>query len=124
MADKEGMTRLPMPAHLPPQANPARSLAIKVNGYFRALYESTARFRELLASVGNKDAILGNRLFDRHEAVALIKKAAAEAKDSLTADANDGEVYKYLSRAMGKNGLGLRLRREAYKALTHQAPAE
>ena len=46
MADKEGMARLPMPAHLPPQANPARSLAIKVNGYFRALYESTARFRE------------------------------------------------------------------------------
>jgi hypothetical protein len=124
MADQEGMARLPMPAHLPPQADQARSLAFNVRGYFRTLYESNEAFRDHLASVGNKDAITGNRLFDRREAVDMIKEAATKAKDSLTVNAKAGEIYKYVTRIMGKNGLGLKLRREAYKALTHQAPAE
>ena len=119
----EGAARLPLPVRLPPPVNPARSLAIKVRDYFHSLW-SNVTFRDFLASVGNKDSITGNRLFDRYKAVEMVKAAAKSAEDSFTVSAKDGDIYKYLVRNMSKNGMGLRLRREQYKTLTHQAPAE
>jgi hypothetical protein len=116
--------RLPLPDHLEPKKT-SRSLATSVRIYFYTLYNNAnAAFRELLASVGNKDAIHGNRLFDRHVAVGLIKKAALEAKDTLTANANDGDIYRHIVNLMRGEKLGLRLRRNQYRQITHQQPAE
>jgi len=118
------VARLPVPERLEPKKT-SRSLVTSVRIYFYTLYNATsATFRELLASVGNKDAIHGNRLFDRHVAVGMIKKAAIDAKDTLTATANDGEVYRCIVGIMRQNDMGLKLRRRDYQRLTHQQPAE
>ena len=117
------ITRLPMPPRLEPKQT-KRSLMISVRGYFYNLYNATnAKFRDLLASVSNQDAITGNRLFDRHDAVGMIKKAAEDAKDALTAQAKDGDIYRCLVHLMKGNDLGLKLRRREYERLTHQKKA-
>jgi hypothetical protein len=54
---------------------------MSVRNYFYALYNATnATFREMLVSVGNKDSKTGNRLFDRHVAVGMVKEAAKRAR--------------------------------------------
>ena len=116
--------RLPIPDRLEPKKT-QRTLGTSVKIYFYALYNATsAAFRDLLVSVGNKDAKTGNRLFDRHNAVGMIKKMALDAKDTLTAEAKDGDVYHHLVNIMRDNDLGLRLRRQQYKQITKQQPAE
>jgi hypothetical protein len=92
--------------------------------YFFGLYNaSKGDFREWLVSVGNNDALTGNRLFDRHNAVGMIKQAARDAKDSLTADARDGDIYRCLVNLLRYSGLGLKLRRAEYLRITTQAEA-
>jgi hypothetical protein len=115
----DDIVRLPMPDRLEPK-NTARSLMASVKVYFYTLYNGTDKaFRSLLGSIGNKDAITGNRLFDRHEAVGLIKKVARQANDAPTVDAKDGDVYKCLVSLMRVNGIGLKLRKHQYRELTH-----
>lgn len=120
---KPEVAQLPVPTKLEPKNTP-RALSTSVRGYFYTIWNSAEAFRTFLGSVGNKDSVTGNRLFDRYKAVEMIKEAAAEAKDSLTANAKDGDIYKYVTHIMGKEGLGLKTRREQFKALTHQQPAE
>lgn len=118
------VSRLPLPERLEPRST-SRSLATSVRVYFYSLYNATnGTFKDLLASVGNKDAITGNRLFDRHNAVSMVKAEAKVAKDTATVNAKDGDVYKVLVGIMRQNGMGLRLRRQEYLRLTHQQPAE
>jgi hypothetical protein len=123
MSKPTEVTRLPIPDRLEPKKT-SRSLATSVRIYFYTLYNAAKAFRDLLASVGNEDAIHGNRLFDRHVAVGLIKKAAIDAKDMLTAEANDGEIYRHIVNLMRNEKMGLKLRRQQYQQMTHQAPAE
>lgn len=119
------VARLPVPERLDPKST-ARSLGASVRGYFFPLYNAPdGTFRGWLASVGNDDAVTGNRLFDRHNAVTAIKETAEKARDSLTASARDGDVYKHVVNIMRNHGMGLRLRRREYQRLTHQStPAE
>jgi len=115
---------LPLPDHLEPKKT-TRSLAASVRIYFYALYNvASTGFKEMLVSVGNKDAKTGNRLFDRHIAVGMVKTAAKEAKDSETANAKDGDIYQIIVALMRTNNIGQRLRRQQYKQLTQQQPAE
>jgi len=124
MPTNEEVARLPVPTRLEPK-NISRSLATSVRIYFYTLYNATnAKFRDLLASVGNKDAVTGNRLFDRHEAVGMIKAAATKAEDTLTTSAKDGDVYRCIVNLMRQNDMGLKLRRREYQRLTHQQAAE
>jgi hypothetical protein len=117
--------RLPMPERLEPKVT-KRTLMMNVRHYFYSLYNSAnTGFKELLASVSNKDAITGNRLFDRRDAVTMIKDAAKAVKDTTTTNAKDGEIYKCLSNLMRQNKIGLQLRREKYRDVSHQqTPAE
>lgn len=116
--------RLPIPERLEPPKS-TRSLMSSVRIYFYTLYNATnAKFRDLLVSVGNKDAITGNRLFDRHDAVGMIKDAAKKAEDSIVSNAKDGDIYRCIVNLMSKNGMGLRVRRQQYRQLTHENPAE
>jgi hypothetical protein len=118
------VVRLQMPERLEPK-NTARTLMVSVRGYFYALYNSTNKaFVDLLASVGHKDSIHGNRLFDRHVAVGMIKKAALDAKDTFTANAKDGDVYRCIVNLMSQHDMGLKLRRSQYRAIMQQVPAE
>jgi len=124
MSEVKGVARLPMPERLEPKIT-KRSLATSVRIYFYTLYnDASGKFKGLLASVGNKDSKTGNRLFDRHEAVGLIKLAAREAKDTATTGALDGDVYKCIVNLMRENKIGLRLRRQGYQNLTHTQAAE
>jgi hypothetical protein len=125
MPTETEIVRLPIPERLVPR-NAARSLQTNVRSYFYSLYNSNAAtFRNLLVSVGNKDAVTGNRLFDRHVAVGLIKTAAKEAQDTITLNAKDGDVYKCLVVCMRSHDeLKLKLRRQQYDQLTHQQAAE
>lgn len=117
------VARLPMPEHLEPKLS-SRSLLLSVRNYFYPLYNTDANFKDLLAAVGNKDAITGNRLFDRHNAVGMIKSMAKEVKDSVVVNAKDGEVYRCIVGVMRENELGLKLRRREYQRVTHQMAAE
>jgi hypothetical protein len=127
MPTENEVARLPIPDRLVPR-NVARSLQTNVTGYFYSLYNSNnATFRNMLVSVGNKDAVTGNRMFDRHVAVNLIKDAAKRADDAIVLNANvsDGDIYKCLVNCMrGHDELRLKLRREQYERLTHQQAAE
>jgi hypothetical protein len=117
------VAQLPIPDRLEPKRT-KRSLGTCVRMYFYPLYNASAStFRDLLRSVGNKDSKNGNRLFDRHVAVGMIKKAAIEAKDSSTAEAVDGDIYKIIVDIMRSNNLGLKLRRFEYKRLAHMPQA-
>jgi hypothetical protein len=121
---KNEIVTLPMPERLEPKST-TRSLTVSVRMYFYALYNSAdGKFRNLLASVGNTDSITGNRLFDRHEAVVMIKAMASKAGDTMTTSAKDGHVYRCLVGLMRNNALGLKLRRREYNRLTHQQAAE
>jgi hypothetical protein len=116
------LIRLPVPERLEPK-NAKRTLMTNVRAYFYQLYNASSKaFKELLVSVGNEDSLTGNRLFDRHNAVGMIKKAAADVKDKITEDAKDGEIYRCLVRLMKQHDLGLKLRRRDYDRLTHQQP--
>jgi hypothetical protein len=118
------IARMPMPERLEPKPTKHR-LATKVRDYCYELYNAAnGRFKSFLASVNNKDAITGNRLFDRHEAVGMIKAAAKDAKDGTVTGASDGDIYRYIVAFMRTNQIGLKIRRQGYKALTHQTPAE
>jgi hypothetical protein len=117
------VAQLPVPTKLEPKNTP-RALSTSVRAYFYTIWNGAEAFRKFLASTGNKDSMTGNRLFDRYKAVEMIKAAAVKAEDSLTANAKDGDIYKYVVHIMGKEGLGLKTRREQFKALTHQSPAE
>lgn len=118
------VVRLPVPERLEPKsAN--RTLMVNVRSYFYTLYNASGdQFRKLLVSVGNKDAITGNRLFDRYQAVDMIKNAAAKAEDEITVNAKHGDVYFCLSRLMRQHDMGLKLRRQEFARLTHRAAAE
>src|SRR5688572_22502733 len=119
------VTRLPVPERLEPK-NAKRSLLQNVRGHFYTLYNSdNVQFREYLGTVGNEDAITGRRDFDRHEAVRLIKEQAKHAKDTVTLEALDGEVYRCLVNVMRKHDeLRPKLRRAQYRRLGHQQAAE
>ena len=124
MPDDSEVVRLPLPDRLVPR-NTQRSLMTSVRGYFYSLYNSNTTFKNMLVSVGNKDAVTGKREFDRHVAVGLIKTAAKQANDSLVVDARDGDVYKCMNAAMRNHPeLRLKLRRAQYRQLTHQQAAE
>jgi len=119
------VTRLPIPDHLEPVAS-SRSLKMAVRGHFYNLYNNRAAqgatFREYLKSIGNRDAVTKNRIFDRHEAVKMIKKVAETANDALTVDAKDGDIYKHLVECMRAHvELRYKLRRADYRRLTQQA---
>lgn len=121
MRRSKEIARLPMPERLEPK-NTARSLPASVRIYFYSLYnDASGKFKELLASVGNKDAIHGNRLFDRHHAVTMIKAAASKSSDTTVTSAVDGDIYKCIAVLMRGEGIGLKLRRRDYTRLTHQA---
>ena len=118
------VTRLPLPDRLEPTIS-SRSLGTSVKIHFYALYNAAnSKFKEWLTAVGNKDAITGNRNFDRHEAVLMIKAAAKTAADTVVMNAKDGDVYKHLTHLMRKNNLGLRVRRQEYRRITGTVPAE
>jgi len=122
------VTRLPIPETLEPK-NIKRSLLQNVRGYFYPLYNSTDNsFRELLVSVGNEDAITGNRMFDRYQAVERIKQAATKANDTITSQASYGDVYKCLVKVMnGHPELKPKLRRiehRRFEQAAHQQAAE
>jgi hypothetical protein len=120
----DNIVRLPMPDHLEPDTT-ARSLMTSVRMYFFALYNAADKtFAKYLGSVGNRDAETGNRLFDRHEAVRMIKNAAKKSEDTQTETAKDGDIYKCIVNLMRKKELGLKLRRRQFRELTHRAPAE
>lgn len=122
-SDRE-VARLPMPDHLEPK-DAFRSLMSSVRIYFYTLYNATDKtFRNLLASVGNKDSITGNRLFDRYEAVAMVKTVAGKSNDAVTEGAKPGDIYRCIVNLLRQNDMGLRIRRREYQRLTHQAPAE
>lgn len=115
------VVRLPGPERLEPKQT-KRSLMISVRVYFYSLYNGTnSKFRELLWSVGNKDSVHNaNRMFDRHEAVGMIRERAKEAKDTVTISAKDGHIYHCLVNLMRAEGLGIKLRRSQYRELTQQ----
>ncbi|HEY1859600.1 MAG TPA: hypothetical protein VGG61_04560 [Gemmataceae bacterium] len=123
--DQGTMTRLPIPERLEPKVT-TRALRESVRVYFYSLYNAaSSSFRDLLVSVGNEDAITGNRTFDRHNATIMIKEAAKKADDHMVKNALDGAVYKCIVDFMRENNLGLKLRRREYERLTHQqTPAE
>jgi hypothetical protein len=77
-----------------------------IEDIFYSLYATSDAFRELLSSAGNEDSKTGNRMFDRHVAVRMIKNAAADAKDSVTATAKDGDIYKHVVALMRQNDQG------------------
>jgi hypothetical protein len=116
------VTRLPVPTKLEPKSA-KRTLMMSVRSYFYTLYNADSdKFRELLGSVGNKDAVTGNRYFDRHEAVKMIKEAAIKAQDDSTVEALDGDVYRCLVNVMrGHAELSLKWRRQQYLQFTQQA---
>jgi len=118
------VTRLPIPERLEPK-NAKRSLQMNVKSYFYPLYNSTDKtFQEYLVSVGNKDAVTGRRDFDRHQ-VGMIKQQAKLAKDALTSEASDGDVYDAMVKVMRDHPeLSLKLRRSQYARLGHQQAAE
>jgi hypothetical protein len=118
---KHSVMRLPVPAHLDPPTTRG-SLFTKVQDRFLSLYNDSKddTFKEFLVAVGNKDAITKNLVFDRHNAVVMIREAAKKADDQILSMAADGDIYKCMVRVMRKNNLGLKLRREQMKQLTHQ----
>lgn len=117
----ETPAQLPMPERLEPKTS-ARSLAASVRRYFYAVYNSDPKFKTYLASVGNKDAITGNRHFDRHVAVEFLKEAAKAASDDCFKNVTDGEVYKYLTHEIARwDDLKLKHRRLEYQRFTQQA---
>ena len=114
-------TQLPMPERLEPKAT-NKTLAASVRRYFYAVYNSDPKFKTYLASVGNKDAITGNRGFDRHVAVEFLKDAARAASDDCFKDVIDVEIYKHLSHEISKwDDLKLRYRRLEFQRFTQQA---
>lgn len=116
--------RLPVPARLEPRAT-ARTLMHSTRALFYALWNGAdATFRNLLASVGNDDAITGNRMFDRHEAITLMRKAAEKqaARDLVFLEAKAGDIYRCLVRILRDHDLGLKIRREQFNRLTHDTP--
>jgi hypothetical protein len=117
-----GVPVLPMPARLV-QKRTARSLGSAVRGYFYPAYNSNARFKRHLQSVGNNDSVTKNRMFDRFIAVSVIREMARAAKDTMTAEAPEGHIYGCLVGIMRSENLGLKLRREQYRRLTHQQQA-
>jgi hypothetical protein len=117
-----GVMLLPMPVRLE-QKRTSRSLMSAVRGYFYPAYNTNSRFRRHLASVGNDDSVTLNRMFDRFVSVSIIRDMARTAKDSMTAEAPEGLVYQCLVHIMRGEKLGLKLRREQYRLLTHQHQA-
>lgn len=118
------VVRLPIPDRLEPKRT-QRTLMVNVRMYFYQLYNTPdGKFRALLVSISNVDAVTGNRMFDRAEAVGMIKDAAKTAKDITTSGAKAGHIYRCLVNLMREHGLGLKLRRTEYLRLTHQQAAE
>jgi hypothetical protein len=112
---------LPMPERLEPKQT-KRSLMTSVRMYFYTLYNAAdGKFKAFLSSVGNKDAVTGNRTADRVRAVDMIKASADKGGDSTTSAAKDGDVLQCLSKLMTENGLGLKVRRQQYDQLTRAA---
>ena len=97
-----------------------RSLHASVRIYFEALYPKP-EFQNLLASVNNRTSLTGNRLFDRYDAVRMIKELAAERKDTAVVGTKAGYIYKIVVGVMRQNNMGLKLRRKEYLLLTQQA---
>jgi hypothetical protein len=119
------IVRLPMPDRIEPKST-KRTLMTFVRIYFTALFNGNEgdMFKGWLGSVGNKDAKTGNRLFDRYEAVNMVKQAAVKADDEATAKAKPGDIYQCITHLLRENGMGLKLRRQQYEQLTHMKPAE
>lgn len=114
------VVQLPLPDKLsPPKSN---TLLSAVRRYFYELYNTNPTFKTYLASVGNKDAVTGNRFFDRHEAVKAIRDAAAEARDKCFDRVTDGIIYKHMTHIMNSHeDLKLQARRRQYEQLTQAA---
>jgi hypothetical protein len=124
MREAREVARLPMPERLEPNIT-KRSLMTAVSVHFYPLYNAAGgKFPGFLASVGNEDSLTLNRLFDRHEAVGMVKAAAKAAQDNITLSAKDGDIYRCIVHLMRTNKLGLKLRKQQYEKLTHQQAAE
>jgi hypothetical protein len=86
------VARLPLPERIEPKVT-KHSLFARVRIYYYGLYNgASSKFRDYLASVGNKDSLTGNRMFDRAEAVKLVLKEAETAKDSITLASSQGDI--------------------------------
>lgn len=116
------IVRLPIPDHLEPRAT-SRSLGMAVRAYLLSLFNTKPAVRAWLQSVSNHDSQSGVRMFDRHYVVLEIKNAAKDAKDLMTMSASDGAIWHICAGLLRAYGLGLRLRREQYRLLTHQQQA-
>lgn len=117
--NNEIVVGVPMPPVLKIVSSP-RSVHMSVRMYFEALYPKP-EFRNLLASVNNKTSITANRLFDRYDAVKMIKELAATKGDTAVVGTKPGYIYKTVVRLLRKNDMGLKLRRKEYLLLTQQA---
>jgi hypothetical protein len=105
------IVRLPLPARLEPQGS-EQTLLPTVRRYFYRLYNvEEDGFRVLLESTGNKDAITGNRLFDRYEAVKQVIVLAASEANEIIANAKAGAIYQCIVTIMRGHGHSHRLRR-------------
>lgn len=115
---------LPVPPKLEPKVT-KRSLMERVRGYFYQLWnEVEDSFRVRLGTVGNADSVTGIRMFDRYEATDMIKKAGKDAKDPVIISAMTGDIYRCVVRLLRAHDMGLKLRREQYRQLTHTPAAE
>ena len=110
----------PLPEKLEPFKN-NRTLMTSVRIYFHQQY---SKIEEWLKSVNNKTSITGNLYFDRHKAVEIIKEAARQAKDPITSEAMDGEIYKCMSRVANEQGISLKLRRAEFRRIKHNPPQQ
>jgi|KBSMisStandDraft_5_1062788.scaffolds.fasta_scaffold00023_103 hypothetical protein len=117
------VVRLPVPARLTAPGG-SRAIMTGVRSYFYPLWNNSETFRDYLSSVSNKDSITKNRLFDRLRAVDMLKAAAKRANDDFVCGIEEGKVYQCIVHILRENDMGLKLRRAAYLALTHQQAAE
>lgn len=115
---------LPMPDRLEPKST-ARTLMHSVKHYFYVSFNSPSdEFRDYLASVSNKDALTGNRFFDRHVAVEMLVKAAKAAGDPCFENVTHGKIFQMISRIMADHPeIALKHRREEYRRLTQSRQA-
>lgn len=115
---------LPVPVKLEPKVT-KRSLMVSVRIYFYQLWNKAEdAFRTRLGSVGNADSVTGIRMFDRAEAVGMIREAGKDAKDPVIMGALPGDIYRCVTRLLRAHDMGLKLRRQQYQQLTHTPAAE
>lgn len=115
---------LPVPPKLEPKLT-KRSLMERVRVYFYRLWNDVDdSFRTRLGSVSNADSVTGIRMFDRYEATDQIKKMGKDDKDPVIMSVLTGDIYRCVVRLLRIHDMGLKVRREQYRQLTHTPAAE